>query len=191
MNCDRAKMYWRAKQLQWCWAHWKRDFQALIDHHDPQVKRLGHDLMRQVRLMFDTWWRSKQKKLSWEEFQRDMIPIRCKVDNLLLRGVFSGNRRLVGMCRELWEHREWLWTFVEVQGVEPTNNTAERALRPAVIYRKLSFGTQSASGSRFLERLLTVSETCRLQGRSIFASLSAAQEAHFHNQPAPSLLPAE
>jgi transposase len=114
-------------------------------------------------------------------------PYRQKVYHLLLRGVFSGNRRLVGMCRELYNHREWLWTFVDVRGVEPTNNTADRALRPAVISRKLSFGTQSASGSRFLERMLTVSETCRLQRRSLFGYLAAALEAHFQDQTAPSL----
>ncbi len=98
-NCDRAKMYWRAKRLQWCWAHLKRDIQALIDHPDPQVRRLGHDLMRQVRLMFDTWWRYKLGKLTWEVFQSEMAPIRKKVDALLLRGVFSGNWRLTGMPR--------------------------------------------------------------------------------------------
>ncbi|MGH8415410.1 MAG: IS66 family transposase, partial [Gammaproteobacteria bacterium] len=190
INCDRAKMYWRAKRLQWCWAHLKRDFQALIDHQDPQVRRLGQDLMRQVRLMFDTWWRYKLNKITWDQFQGEMTPIRENVNRLLLRGVFSGNTRLVGTCSELYDHREWLWTFVDVQGVEPTNNTAERALRPAVIYRKLSFGTQSASGSRFVERMLTVSETCRLQGRSIFAYLTEAVEAHFKHQAVPSLLPA-
>lgn len=189
INCDRAKMYWQAKRLQWCWAHLKRDFQALIDHQDRQVQRLGHDLMRPVRLMFDTWWRYKLGKIPWDEFQREMIPIRESINSLVLRGMFSGNARLVGMCRELFNHREWLWTFVDVQGIEPTNNAAERALRPAVIYRKLSFGTQSASGSRFIERMLTVSETCRLQSRSIFAYLTTAVEAHFRHQTAPSLLP--
>ena len=159
------------------------------DHPHPQVRRLGHDLMRQVRLMFDTWWRYKDGKITWEAFQAEMTPIRQKVNNLLLRGACSGNARLVGMCSELYDHREWLWTFADVQGIEPTNNTAERALRPAVIYRKLSFGTQSASGSRFIERMLTVSETCRLQGRSIFAYLTAAVEAHFQREVAPSLLP--
>jgi len=139
--------------------------------------------------MFDTWWRYKLGKLTWDAFQRDMSPIRQQVNRLLLRGAFSGNARLVGTCRELSNHREWLWTFVDVQGIEPTNNRAERALRPAVIYRKLSFGTQSAAGSRFIERMLTVSETCRLQGRSIFAYLTTAVEAHFHHQSAPSLLP--
>ncbi len=76
-----------------------------------------------------------------------------------------------------------------MKGIEPTNNTAERALRPAVIYRKLSFGTQSASGSRFIERLLTVSETCRLQERSPFEYLVEAVKAHDAGEPAPSLLP--
>lgn len=189
INCDRAKMYWQADTLQWCWAHLKRDFQALIDHPDPQVKRLGHDLMRPVRLMFDNWWQYKSGTISWRAFRRRMRPIRREVNGLLLRGVFSGNPRLTGMCDELHKHRGWLWTFVDHQGVEPTNNTAERAIRPAVIYRKLSFGTQSASGSRFIERMLSVSETCRLQQRSIFGYLTTAVQAHFYGQPVPSLLP--
>jgi transposase len=188
INCDRAKMYWRAKRLQWCWAHLKRDIQALIDHHDHQVKRLGFDLKRQVDEIFRLWHRNKDGSDSWETFQSQMQPIRDAVNALLLRGVFSENKRLIGMCRELYDHREWLWTFVEHQGIEPTNNTAERALRPAVIYRKLSFGTQSEAGSRFLERMLTVSETCRLQNRSVFKWLTAAVEANLQNQPAPTLV---
>jgi transposase len=188
INCDRAKMYWRAKRLQWCWAHLKRDFQSLIDHHDHQVKRLGFDLKRPVEILFSLWHKSKSGSISWETFQAEMQPVRNEVNHLLLRGVFSGNKRLIGMCRELYDHREWLWTFTEVQGIEPTNNTAERALRPAVIYRKLSFGTQSEAGSRFIERMLTVSETCRLQKRSVFMWLAAAVEASLHNRPAPSLV---
>jgi transposase len=189
INCDRAKMYWQAKRLQWCWAHMKRDFQALIDHPDPQVKRLGYDLMRPVKLMFQHWQRYKSGEIQWETFRAHMRPIRQEADALLLRGAFSGNRRLVGMCNELYEHREWLWTFVDQQGIELTNNVAERALRPAVIYRKLSFGTQSESGSRFIERMLTVSETYRLQQRSIFDYLVADVEAHFAKTTPPSLLP--
>ena len=188
INCDRAKMYWQAKQLQWCWAHLKRDVQALIDHPDPQVKRLGHDLMRQVKLMFQHWRRYKAGKIGWETFRRYMSPVRQEVNDLLLRGKFSGNDRLVGMCKELYKHRTWLWTFVDVKGIEPTNNTAEQALRPAVIYRKLSFGTQSKAGSRFIERMLSVSETCRLQNRSPYDYLVEAVNAHFSNKTAPSLL---
>ena len=190
VNCDRAKMYWQLKRLQWCWAHLKRDFQALIDHPDPQVKRLGHDLMRQVKLMFQHWRDHRSGKISWKAFQCRMVPVRAAVNALLLRGVFSGNDRLIGMCDELYKHREWLWTFVDHRGVEPTNNAAERALRHAVIWRKLSFGTQSSRGSRFVERMLTTIETCRLQQRNIFEYLTAAIEAHLAKRPAPSLLPA-
>jgi len=189
VNCDRAKMYWQAKRLQWCWAHLKRDFQALIDHPDPQVKRLGHDLMRQVKLMFQHWREYRAEKISWKTFQRRMAPLRAEVNALLLRGVFSENDRLIGMCEELHKHREWLWTFVDCEGIEPTNNTAERALRHAVIWRKLSFGTQSATGSRFVERMLTAIETCRLQKRSIFEYLTAAVGAHLAHRQAPSLIP--
>lgn len=189
INCDRAKMYWQAKRLQWCWAHLKRDFQALIDHPDKQVQRLGHDLMRQLKLTFQHWKRYKAGEISWTTFRTYMRPVRQELNGLLLRGRFSGNKRLIGMCSELYKHRDWLWTFVDVQGIEPTNNTAERALRPAVIYRKLSFGTQSELGSRFIERMLTATETCRLQDRSVYDYLVVAVTAHFFEQPAPSLLP--
>ena len=188
INCDRAKMYWQVERLQWCWAHLKRDFQALIDHPDKQVQRLGHDLMRQVKLMFQHWKRYKSGEINWTTFRRYMSPVRNEINALLLRGRFSGNKRLFGMCSELYKHRQWMWTFVDVKSIEPTNNTAERALRPAVIYRKLSFGTQSESGSRFIERMLTVSETCRLQNRSAYDYLTKAVAAHFSNQPPPTLL---
>jgi len=117
-----------------------------------------------------------------------MQPIRKEIDSLLLRGVFSGNKKLQGMCGPLYEHRQWLWTFLEVEGVEPTNNVSERALRPAVIWRKLSFGTQSASGSRFVETILTVVETCHRQSRNSFEYLTTALQAYFAGQQPPSLL---
>jgi len=189
LNCDRAKMYLDGKQLQWCWAHLKRDFQKLIDSSDGQVRRMGHDLMRQHRILFEHWRRYKAGKLKWSTFQSYVRPIREDVQQLLLRGKFSGNAKLIGFCEELYVRREHLWTFTRQQGIEPTNNTAERALRPAVIYRKLSFGTQSASGSRYLERILTVSETCRLQNRNAYQYLVEAMEAKFAGEAAPSLLP--
>ena len=77
---------------------------------------------------------------------------------------------------------------MEVEGVEPTNNASERALRPAVIWRKLSFGTQSERGSRFVETILTVVETCRRQSRNIFRYVRQAIEARFANRPTPSLI---
>jgi len=188
VNCDRAKMYWNVGRPQWCWAHLKRDFQALIDHSDHQVKRLGRDLMRPTKELFRLWARCRDGTITRVGMVRLMRPIRQEIDSLLLRGVFSGNPKLVGMCTPLHDHRDWLWTFLDVDGVEPTNNVSERALRPAVIWRKLSFGTQSARGSRFVETILTVVETCHRQSRNSFKYLTAAMQAHFADQPTPSLL---
>lgn len=189
VNCDRAKMYWSIGRPQWCWAHLKRDFQALIDHPDHQVKRLGRDLMRPTKEMFRHWARCRDGTITRVGMLRLMRPIREEVNRLLLRGVFSGNSKLKGMCEPLYDHRDWLWTFLDVDGVEPTNNASERALRPAVIWRKLSFGTQSAKGSRFVETILTVVETCHRQSRNSFQYLTAAitptslVNKHLHSLP--------
>ena len=190
VHCDRAKMYWQnGRRLQWCWAHLKRDFQALIDHPDQQVKRLGHDLMRCTRELFCHWSRCRDGTITRAGLLRLLRPIRHDVADFLLRGKFSGNPEIEGMCRELYKHRDWLWTFLDVEGVEPTNNASERALRHAVIWRKLSFGTQSAHGSRFVATILTVVETCRQQSRGVFDYLTTAMQAHFAHESAPSLVP--
>jgi transposase len=189
VHCDRARMYWLLERLQWCWAHLKRDFQALIDSEDRQAQRLGRDLLRSTRELFRHWARYRDGTITRAGFQRLMKPIRREVEALLLRGLFSGNHRFDDMCRELYDHRQWLWQFVEVEGVEPTNNASERALRPAVIWRKLSFGTQSACGSRFVETMLSVVETCRQQSRNVFDFVSSAVEAHFASRRTPVLLP--
>ena len=94
-----------------------------------------------------------------------------------------------GTCREILKRREALWTFVQVEGVEPTNNTAERAIRPGVQWRKGSFGTQSAEGSRFVESMMTVVATLKQQKRNVLAYLTAAHEAALRGEAAPSLLP--
>ena len=189
VGCDRAKMYWRAKRLQWCWAHLLRDFQALIDRGDGQARRLGYDLRRMARRLFAHWTDFCAGRISRAALRRRMAPVRREVERLLRRGLRSGNASLVGMCEELYEHREWLWMFVRCEGVEPTNNAGERALRHAVIWRKLSFGTQSRNGSRFVETMLTVIETCRQQCRNVFDYLAVAIRSHLARQPTPSLLP--
>jgi len=189
VTCDRAKMYWMLKRLQWCWAHLQRDFQGLADSNDGVVKRLGHDLLRPTRQLFRQWKRCRDGTLSRAGLKRTLAPLRQEVEGLLLRGLYSGHPQLVGMCRELYEHRDWLWTFLDQEDVEPTNNASERALRHAVIWRKLSFGTQSEGGSRFVETMLTAIETCRQQSRNVFDYVTTAVEAHFAHQPAPSLLP--
>ena len=138
--------------------------------------------------MFRIWHRYQSGEIKWTTFQARMKPVRTTGNHLLLRGMCSGNTRLKGMCKELFMHRDWLWTFVDVQGLEPTNNTAERVLRPAVIYRKLSFGTQSEAGSRFIERMLTISETCRLQKCPLYQWLCDAVSASLNGVPAPKLI---
>lgn len=183
VNCDRAKMYFLLPRLQWCWAHLKRDFQGLIDSGDGTKRRLGHDLLRPTRKMFQLWARYRDGTLTRVGFQRQMKPIRQEIEGLLLRGKYAG----IGMADELWRHRERLWIFVDVEGVEPTNNASERALRHAVIWRKLSFGTQSEAGSRFVETMLTVVETCRQQSVNVFAFVTTAINAHLNRQTAPSL----
>jgi transposase len=189
VHCDRARMYLSLEHLQWCWAHLKRDFQALVDGGDNQAKRLGYDLLRPTRELFQHWVNYRDGTISRAALQRRMAPLRQAVERLLLRGIHSGNCALVGMCRELHQHRAWLWAFTRHEGVEPTNNASERALRHAVIWRKLSFGTQSAAGSRFVETMLTVIEPCRQQQRPVFDYLVEAIQARYAGRTTPSLLP--
>ena len=92
------------------------------------------------------------------------------------------------LCHELFNRFDSLWTFRDHADVEPTNNAAERALRHAVIWRKLSFGTQSAGGSRFVETMLSVIETCRQQDRPVLDFITDAVAARFANQDAPAIL---
>jgi len=184
MSCDRAKMSWRCGKLQWCWAHLKRDIHALIDRGNHQVKRLGRDLMKPVQDLFRQWVRCRDGAISRSQLKQALSAVRDKVNALLLRG---NGTAVDGMCRELYSHRDWLWTFLETDGVEPTNNAAERSLRHAVVWRKLSFGTQSENGSQFVETLLSVIETCRQQNKNVLRYVTDAVQVHFANKPAPSL----
>jgi transposase len=189
VHCDRAKMYWHLGSLQWCWAHLKRDFQGMIDSGDKRAKHLGFRLRHATCELFEHWADYQKGNISRAAFLRRMGPVRRKMECLLLRGTQCGHADTRGTCRELYAHRQWLWTFLRHEGIEPTNNASERSLRHAVIWRKLSFGTQSASGSRFVETMLTVIETCRQQRRNVFTFLAHAVEAHLAHHAAPSLAP--
>lgn len=181
INCDRAKMYFQHRVLQWCWAHLNRDFQALIDSNDHQLKRLGHDLMRETKQLFAEYARCRDGTIQHQTLRRNLRPVRQKVESLLLRGFGTAAH---GMCKQLYEHRDHLWTFLRDPKVTPTNNDAERSLRHGVIWRKLSFGTQSERGDRFVEIMLTVVETCRQQKRSVVQFVRQA----IQNQNSESLL---
>jgi len=171
INCDRAAMYFQYKILQWCWAHLKRDFQAMIDSGDNQVKRLGHDLMRETKKLFREYAKCRDGTITHGTLKRNLRPVRNKVESLLLRGFGTGAH---GTCKQLYENKSHLWTFLKDANVEPTNNGAERSLRHGVIWRKLSFGTNSERGDRFVETMLTIIETCRQQKRSVVDFVSHA-----------------
>jgi transposase len=185
--CDRLKSYWWIKRLQWCWAHLRRDFQAMIDRHNEGTA-IGEALLEQSNTLFGLWHQLKQGTLSRPAFQGAIKPLRQALRRTLRRGVGCGCRKTAGTCRELLAHEPWLWTFVDVEGVEPTNNAGERAARPGVLWRKTSGGTASAAGSRFVERVLSVVQTCRQQGRNVLAFLSACIEAWRYGRAPPALL---
>jgi transposase len=187
-TCDRLKSYWWIKRLQWCWAHLRRDFQAMIDRGGPG-KAIGERLLKHSDKLFHLWHQLKEGKLSRGQFQQAIKPVRSAVRRALLAGQSCGCDKTAGTCKELLGHEEWLWTFVEVEGVEPTNNEAERSERHGVLWRKVSGGTDSQQGSRFVERILTVVHTCRRQGKNVLDYLSACILACRHNRAPPSLLP--
>jgi transposase len=120
--------------------------------------------------------------------QRKMRPLMREVERLLAQAVDVCPKKVAGTAREILKLKDALWTFVYVEGVEPTNNLAERDLRHAVIWRKTSFGTQREDGSRFIERILTVVMSLRKQERNVLDYLTATLEAQLHGTPTPSLL---
>jgi transposase len=175
-----------AARRQLCWAHLLRDFEWIAEFGAHET---GKALVGQTKLMFRWWHTLKAGGLTRSGFQKRMMPLMEQVEALLDEGTACGHKKTAGRCRKILELRPALWTFVRREGVEPTNNAAERALRPAVIWRKLSFGSASERGSRFVERMLTVAATCRQQGRSVLDYLVAACDAEARGEPAPSLLP--
>jgi transposase len=187
-TCDRLKSYWWIERLQWCWAHLRRDFQAMIDRGKPG-KAIGKSLLEQSNVLFHLWHELKEGMMSRAGFAKAIRPVREAVRATLQRGQASRCRKTAGTCKELLGHEEWLWTFVDVCGVEPTNNEAERTERQAVLLRKTSGGTDSVQGSRFVERLLTVVATCRRQGKNVLDYLQACIESWRHDLAPPSLRP--
>lgn len=172
---------------QLCWAHLKRDFQALSETQGT-MGRIGRELFVWAKHLLRLRKRVRDGTLTWRTFQHRMGPLRSRVETLLARGADSG-APLAGQCRRIFNQREHLWTFVQDARVEPTNNLAERVVRQAVLWRKGSFGTQSARGARYAERILSACATCRLQGRSLIHYLRDACRCHLNGLPAPSLIP--
>jgi len=177
------------QQRQLCWSHLRRDFQALVDRGDESAC-IGQPLLGQVEKMFSLWHRLRDGALSRPAFQQAMQPVRREVEALLEIGVLAvKHAKTRSACRNILKHKQALWTFVDQEGVEPTNNAAERALRRPVIWRRRSFGTQSEAGSRFLERIQTAVTSLRQQQRDVLDFLTQACKAAISGTDPPSLLP--
>jgi transposase len=173
---------------QLCWAHLRRDFQAFIERGGSS-QLLGQALLTQADLMFEWWHKVRDGTMSRTTFQDKMKAVQTKVGQLLRQGTTDPHSKTAGTCRDILKREAALWTFVRVAGVEPTNNLAERQIRPGVLWRKGSFGTQSQAGSRFAERIMTVVATLKQQHRNLLDYLTAACDAANWGRPAPSLLP--
>jgi transposase len=173
---------------QVCWAHLTRDFQGFIDRGGKGA-RIGKKLMRQRDRMFKWWQQVRDGTLPRAQFSRRMRKVERTVGQLLRQAAKRAEKKTAGMAREILSLEKALWAFVDMPGVEPTNNFGERCIRHAVMYRKTSFGTQSPEGSRFVERILTVVTTLKLQQRSVLDYLTDALHSHRRGLAAPSLLP--
>jgi hypothetical protein len=127
-------------------------------------------------------------RMSRSELLDRMLPAMAEMWTVLRKGCRSRDPKLARFCRRLRSQYACLWTFVKVEGVEPTNNLAERVLRRAVLWRRRSFGCHSVEGCRFVERILTVTQTLRQQKRSIIDFLQRTIESHRERKCLPSLL---
>ena len=177
-----------SKRRQLCWSHLKRDFKSFLDYGDA-ARRLGEQLLCQVRRMFRGWHKVRDGTWSRARFQSEMKPVRRQILALLQEGRAMPCRKVRGMCKHMLGLQDALFPFVDNEGVEPTNNAAERALRFAVLWRKGSFGSDSVGGSHFVERILTVRATLRSQKRDLYAYLKDACTAALHGVSPPSILP--
>ena len=188
--------WWPLERRQLCWAPLMREFQKIAERGGDS-QRIGEALLAQAHRLFPLWHRVRDGTLTRAAFAAAVVELRANVQRWLAtgaayevaRGEKAARARTARTCRALLKVEPALWLFVHVVGVEPTNNVAERALRPAVIWRRTSLGTQSAEGSQFIARRLTVVLTLRSQQQNVLVYLTTACAAARQGLPAPSLLP--
>lgn len=174
---------------QLCWAHLLRQFRGFQDR-GPEARVIGEALELLAETMFHVWHRVRDGTMTRAAFQEFIENLRPHVAARLQEGAVCPVQAVAGRCSEILKLETALWTFAYVEGVEPTNNAGEHRIRHGVMWRKTSFGTDSPYGSRFVERILTVVTTLRMQGRNVLDYVTAACEAALTGTPAPSLLPA-
>jgi len=188
---DRATAlnFWAMERRQICWAHLLRKMVSFSER-DGRAGAFGKELLDYTGLIFEYWHNFKDDKLSRDQLVSRMVPVRQQFEALLARIVAADIKGVSGSCANMLAHKEALWTFVDREGVDPTNNHAERELRAFVLWRRRSFGTQSERGNLFAERLMTVAHTARKQNKNVFDFLPACCQAR-PDTPAPSLFDAE
>jgi transposase len=188
ISSDRFSTYGPLKLglRQLCWAHLKRDFQKLVDQ-GGRGKEYGERGLAAVHILFHEWHLFRGGG-SRKALRRELEPLREAMRSWLVEGARCREAKAAALCGNLLEVEPALWTFLYKQDVEPTNNHIERLLRPGVLWRKNAFGCHSEGGCRFVERILTVTQTLRLQKRAVLEFLCQAVAAHRGAQQGPSLL---
>ena len=188
---DRFSAYlkYHSGKAQFCWAHLKRNLLGMMGFtKSSAVERFCRDALAQHARLFRLWHKFRGGQIDRCQLLLRSIPIQKRIGALAEQHLDSPHREVRNLARALFEHNDRLFTFLEHEGVEPTNNSVERALRTGVQWRKVCFGNRSAQGELATSRLLTVSETCDLQRLNILAYLSAAIACHRSHRPIPSLL---
>jgi transposase len=176
-------------QRQLCWSHLIRNLLGLQECY-ADASGWAAQMLTHSEALFFAWHCYTEGWYDQVALQQALIPVRLAMQEVLRAGVESPYAKIASLSRELLAQWEALWTFSRVEGVEPTNNAAERALRPAVLWRKGSFGSRSAEGCRFVERLLSVRATCVQQERALFEFITAVVAAAWAGEAAPTLIPA-
>jgi len=172
---------------QVCWAHLKRDFQKCVDR-GGSAKAMGEAGLAVVKRVFKAWHTFRGGGCSRKRLQLRLSPVARELHHVLERGCACADSKAANFCANLLALEPALWRFVVTEGVEPTNNHAERVLRCGVLWRKNAFGCSSAAGCRFVERILTVVQTLRLRQRNVLPFLYNSLRAHRLGQGAPKLL---
>jgi len=190
ITTDRYKGYaWLPLyQRQICWAHLLRDFQAMVDRANAG-SALGNELLLFAEDVFTQWYRVRDGTIRRSTLRGYVDSQRPWFRARLEAGRAGGCAKTAAVCRDLLRLEPALWTFTRVEGIEPTNNAAERGFRHPVQWRRSSHGTQSDAGSRFVEQILTVVATCRQQGRDVLEYLTSCCQAYQQGEPPSSLLP--
>jgi len=183
---DRWSVYSKLplEQRQICWAHLKHDFQKLIDRGGP-AEAIGGVGLDVVECLFGEWWAFRRGELDQPGLQARLDPIARELQGVWEQGRSCADSKAATFCANLLALYPALWLFATIEGVEPTNNHAERILRLGVLWWKNAFGCHSAAGCQFVERMLTVVQTLRLQKRPVLDYLHHAIVAHRAGLPAP------